>query len=58
MHQQVSQTVDSSKLVDVASRYPEHLINAVFFVAPERLLEGLFELSGRQKLDMHAMKAA
>ena len=46
MEDQVPQPVDGSKLVDVATRHPQHLVDAVFLGPVEGLLQGLFELSG------------
>ena len=58
MEDQVPQPVDRSKLVDVATRHPQHLVDAVFLGPVEGLLQGLFELSGSQKFDVHAMQPA
>ena len=44
---EVSEPVDGTELVDVASSHPQHLLNAILFDAIESLVERLFELSGR-----------
>ena len=58
VYQQISQTIDRSKLIDVASSDKEHLIDGLFFSAIEHSLQGLFELSGRQKFDVHSVHSA
>ena len=57
MDQKISETIDRSKLIDVASSDKEHLVDGLFFGAVEHSLQGLFELSGRQKLDVHSVHA-
>ena len=44
---EISESVNGTKLVYVASGDPHHLLDAILFDAIERLIKGLFELSGR-----------
>ena len=57
MQDQVPQAIDRTKLVDVATSDPQHLINGSFFGSIKRFLEGLFKLSGGEEFNVHAMKA-
>mgnify|MGYP001169711734 FL=1 len=47
MEDQVSQPVDRSKLVDIATSNPQGLVEGSLFGAIECFLQSLFKLSGR-----------
>ena len=48
VYHQVTQSVDCTKLINVTTSGPEHLIDAVLLRSCQSFIESLFELSGRQ----------
>ena len=47
MKDQISESVNGTKLVHIASSDPHHLLYTILFDAIESLVERLFKLSGR-----------
>ena len=58
MQDQVSESVDCTELIDVASRDPQHLIDTSLFAQIEHLLQRFLQLPSRQQLHMHSMHAS